>query len=204
MQGSAMETLRWKSCRSRLCIACGTHRAIAIRGKKWARDIASDTSLIISFRDSCRVSPDGFQSIDTHGFWQIPTEAQKIAMQKCRNAAMQKCRNAEIHIYENLRTSVKDHKKHCENRRKSANIYEHAERQKHGHRDMTNPINAKNTHFIELRQSINPHLFTLHVAIVGLCRLWLWCSRPRTPIESLSKIYIKSIEHPWTIYWTQT
>ena len=82
-------------------------------------------------------------------------------MQKCRNAAMQKCRNAEIHIYENLRTFVKDHKKHCENRRKSANIYEHAESQKHGHSDMTNPIHAKKHAFYRNttihKSTIRPH-----------------------------------------------
>ena len=67
--------------------------------RKVARNIASDTSLIISFRDSCPVSPDGFQSFDTHGFRRIPAETQKCRnaeMQKCRNAEMQKCRNAEM------------------------------------------------------------------------------------------------------------
>ena len=66
-------------------------------------------------------------------------------MQKCRNAAMQKCRNAVMQkciftkIYTNpLRTTIK----HCEHRRKSANIYENAERQKNGSGDMNNPRNA--------------------------------------------------------------
>ena len=58
-------------------------------------------------------------------------------MQKCRNAAMQKYRNAEMQkciftkIYEHLRKTIK----HCENRRKSANIYENGERPKNGNGD---------------------------------------------------------------------
>ena len=77
-------------------------------------------------------------------------------MQKRRNAEMQKCRNAEMQIYENLRTSAKDNIKHRENRRKSANIYESAEGQKHGHGDMINLGNAKKTLIDEMRKSINP------------------------------------------------
>ena len=66
-------------------------------------------------------------------------------MQKCRDAAMQKCRNTEMQkciftkIYTNpLRKTIK----HCEHRRKSANIYENAERQKNG---MQEPITADRT-----------------------------------------------------------
>ena len=126
--------------------------------RKWARNIASDTSLIISVRDSCPDFTDGFQSIDSNGFWRIHTQTQKIAMQKCRNAAMQKCRNVEMQncrftkIYEHLRKTIK----HCEDRRKSANIYESAEGQKHGHGDMINLGNAKKTFIVEMRKSINP------------------------------------------------
>ena len=40
--------------------------------RKWARNIASDKSLIISFCDS-----DGFQSIDSNGFWQYIQKLRK-------------------------------------------------------------------------------------------------------------------------------
>ena len=108
--------------------------------RKLARNIASDTSLIISFRDSCPVSPDGFQSFDTHGFWQIPTE-----MNKHRNAERQTYGNAEIHIeadnllnwrkctvqkcinaYVQTITNICEHQwTNCKNLPRSANIYEH-------------------------------------------------------------------------------
>ena len=65
--------------------------------RKLARNIASDTSLIISFRDSCPC-----RSPPTDSNRLTPTDSdgsqkcRNAEMQKCRNAEMQKCRNAEM------------------------------------------------------------------------------------------------------------
>ena len=108
--------------------------------RKWARNIASDTSLIISFRDSCPDPTDGFHSNDPQGFWQIPTE-----MNKHRNAERHTHGNAEIHrsrqlilngrkctvqkcinAYVQTITNICEHPwTNCKNLPTSANIYEH-------------------------------------------------------------------------------
>ena len=123
-------------------------------------------------------------------------------MQKCRNAAMQRCRNVEMQkcrftkIYEHLRKTIK----HCENRRKSANIYEHAERQKHGHRDTKNPINAKNTHFrnAKIHKSTASYSACCHSRVVqSLALMFEATNTDRKSIENLYKIYRASMDNLW-------
>ena len=118
----------------------------------WARNVASDLSLLASFCDSCPDPPDGFQSIDSNGFWQILTEMNKqrnaerhthgnaeihrsrqlIKLKKMHSAEMQKCICANN--YEHLRTSMnelQESTKICEHLRTSAKFCE----QQHGCED---------------------------------------------------------------------
>ena len=77
-------------------------------------------------------------------------------MRQCRNAEMQKCKNA----YLRKSTNICERQLHCENRRKSANIYENAERQKNGNGDMKNPIHAnKNTHYWTAKIHKSPNIY---------------------------------------------
>ena len=129
--------------------------------RKWARNIASDTSLIISVRDSCPDFTDGFQIDWLQGILTDPhthSENSNAEMQKRRNAEMQKCRNAEMQIYENLRTSAKDNK----TLRKSTKVCEHLRKcrrtETRTRRHEQSRKCKKDTHYIEMRKSIKTSL----------------------------------------------